>query len=582
MVEELDDLGIRAQPLGHLPLVTAILDDLGVTAVLDELLPKDPRSKVSDSDCVTAMVLNILGGRTALYRMEQWTKKLPVDVLIGPHCEPEDFTDSRLAKTLDHLFSAGTDTLLSSVVKLYLSREDRPKTYSIHQDTTSAKVFGAYENEAPEWSPTPRFGYSKDHRPDLKQIVFGLTLHGSLGLPMVSTMFDGNTSDKYMNGFHIESLAHLLPEEDEVTLVADSKLVDAALLGALLDQGMHFISLVPRTFGARAAAVELLAAEPDDLPELGRTPARKRSHPDTLYRGRSYDLPFMVRRPGSAEAEATQLRFLAIHSDALAAKFEASLPAKLDKERRHIEKRLRALNNKPFSCEKDAQKALDKLLTTGTLHILAGHVEGFDVPGKRPRGRPRVDAPPPEMERRYRLILDDCTQDADAIDKLRRSKSHLVLITDHMDRDSHSDADLLAEYRHQHLVEGTCGFRWLKGPTQLAPIFLKKPARIAGLGLVFILALMVRNYLQFTVRGKLSEEEGTLPYYDRKRSTDTPTAEVIWELFSDLVLLVLTTPGSGPVLRLQGFSKAQRRVLTMLGLDQAVLVGRNKSRAPSG
>jgi len=57
---------------------------------------------------------------------------------------------------------------------------------------------------------------------------------------------------------------------------------------------------------------------------------------------------------------------------------------------------------------------------------------------------------------------------------------------------------------------------------------------------------------------------------------------VIWELFSDLVLLVLTMPGSGPVLRLQGFSKAQRRVLTMLGLDQAVLVGRNKSRAPSG
>lgn len=40
--------------------------------MLDELLLKDPRSKVSDADCVTAMVLNILGGRTAPYRMELW------------------------------------------------------------------------------------------------------------------------------------------------------------------------------------------------------------------------------------------------------------------------------------------------------------------------------------------------------------------------------------------------------------------------------------------------------------------------------------------------------------------------------
>ena len=91
------DLDIHAKPLGHLPLVTALLDDLGVTEVLNEMLPKDPRSHVSDADCVVAMVLNILGGRIALYRMELWTRKLPVDLLIGPHCSPEDFSDARLA-----------------------------------------------------------------------------------------------------------------------------------------------------------------------------------------------------------------------------------------------------------------------------------------------------------------------------------------------------------------------------------------------------------------------------------------------------------------------------------------------------
>lgn len=237
---------VEARPLGHLPLVTALADDLGVTEVLDELLPKDPRSNVSDGDCVLAMIHNILGGRTALYRMELWTQKLPVDVLIGPHCAPEDFNDARLASTLDHLYRAGTDEVLSAIVKRYLERDDRPRSYTLHQDTTSISVYGAYDGEPPDWAPKPLFGFSKDHRPDLKQLVFGLTVHGATGLPLVSTMFDGNASDKYVNAFHIESLVGLLPDEDEVTLVADSKLVDAQLLGSLLDQGMHFISLVPR------------------------------------------------------------------------------------------------------------------------------------------------------------------------------------------------------------------------------------------------------------------------------------------------------------------------------------------------
>ncbi len=68
-----DDLSVDALPLGHLPLVTARVDDLGITQALDELLPKAPRSKGSDADCVVAMARSILGGWTARHRMEPWT-----------------------------------------------------------------------------------------------------------------------------------------------------------------------------------------------------------------------------------------------------------------------------------------------------------------------------------------------------------------------------------------------------------------------------------------------------------------------------------------------------------------------------
>ena len=575
------DLDVQARPLGHLPLITALVDHLGVGDALDELLPIDPRSNVSDADCVTTMILNILSGRVALYRMELWTQKLPVDLLIGPHCTSEDFTDARLARALDHLFEVGTDKVLGRIVQTYLQRPDRPHRYSIHQDGTSVSVYGAYEGEPPAWAPRPVFGFSKDHRPDLKQLVFGLSLHGATGLPLVATMLDGNTSDSYLNAFHIESLAGLLPDEDDVTLVADSKLVDTCTLGTLLEQGMHFVSLVPRTFNVRDEALERLGTDRESLSELGRTPARKRSDPDTVYRGRSFELPFRIRRPGAGEDETVPLRLLAVHSDSLATKFEAGLPHKLEKDRAAIDKAVRAANRKPFSCEQDAQATAQRIAASAHLHRCQLDIVAHEVQGKRPRGRPRNDSPPPPTQTVYQLVLTSCDSDPEAVEALRRSLTHFVLITDHLDATAHSDADILAEYRHQHIVEGHCGFRWLKGPGQVAPVFLERPERIAALGLVLVLALMVRNYLQFTLRAELAIRDETVPYYDRKRVTATPTAEVIWELFSDVVLLVFTLPEGTAHRRLQGMDDDKRRVLDMLGLDESALLGRRR-KPPAG
>ncbi len=75
--------------------------------------------------------------------MEPWTDRLPVDVRIGPHSKPEDASDARLASTMDPLLQAGTDTVLSTIVKRYLCREDRPHRYRLHQDRTSVPWFGA-------------------------------------------------------------------------------------------------------------------------------------------------------------------------------------------------------------------------------------------------------------------------------------------------------------------------------------------------------------------------------------------------------------------------------------------------------
>ncbi len=575
-----DDLQVEAKPLGPLPLAIAIIHELGIVEVLDELLPKDSRSEISDSDCVVAMLVNILGGRIALYRMEGWTRNLPVKRLFGEHCEPKHFSDARLAAALDHIFEAGTDSVLSGVVRRYFARDDRPTAYSVLHDTTSTSVHGVYEGTPPDRAPELRRGFSKDHRPDLKQLVFGLSLHGSTGLPLMATMFDGNTPDKHANTYHIEGLVDLLPEKDEVTMVGDSKLVDAQTVGALVDAGFHFVSLVSRSFAVRGRVLDLLCAE-SELPELGRTAARRKADPDSIYSGRSFRDKLTIQRPAE-EPEEMELRFLGVHSSALAEKVEQQLPEQLLKEEKALRKLVEKAGKQLFSCLHDAEEAADKLEQASKLWTMTVDIEILESPVKRGRGRPKAGEEH-KTETRYRLIVGDLVLNAAAIAAHRRTRSHFVLVTDHLDDETWSDAAILAEYRKQGLIEGHSGFRWLKGPGQISPLLLKKEERIAALGLVLVLALMVRNYVQFTVRTELAERGETIGYYDRKRETAAPTAEVIWDHFVMVQHVVLRLGSDVLKSTIQGLEPDALRILEMLGLTEAQLLSpRSKSGSPSG
>lgn len=152
----LDPLLLEACPIGHLPLIRAVIDDLGVVPVLEERCPKHPLAVVSDADCVVLMILNLLSGRVALHRMNDWLDCTDAEILLGTQRLASAFHDTRLEACLDHIAAAGTDLLLGDVVDRYLQRPDLPKRWCAHQDTTSVSVFGAYD-EADEPVPTLAF-----------------------------------------------------------------------------------------------------------------------------------------------------------------------------------------------------------------------------------------------------------------------------------------------------------------------------------------------------------------------------------------------------------------------------------------
>ena len=524
----------------HLPLVRHAIDELGIPEVIDSVSPPDPRHRVTDGECVKVMILNVLQGRVSLYKMQEWLSLTDAELLLGRDVPVDAFNDDRLGHCLDRLFDNGTEFIFSRVAQQVLCRPEMGTSYSVHNDTTSVKLFGRYEEDPedpwPAEAPRPKQGFSKDHRPDLKQLIFGLCLQGATRIPLGFTVLDGNTPDAKANRFQIESLTQLLPPEHDVTLVADSKFVDATTLGSARDADFHYISLLPRNYHLRRVLVEELRTSPVQLNIVGSYPSKRKGAPDRIYRATSVVRSFPVMDSSTGELRAVDHRFVIIRSTTKEAEFDSTIDKRVAKAEAALNRTLARLAKRDFACEADLRSATEQVMKGARYHRVDARFGTVEVLKKRSRrGRPRKGEPPP-TQTVWRLLDFTVTRDEERIAVERFHAAHFVLITDHVDRTEWSDKRIFETWRSQQSIEGHAGFRWLKGVAEVAPVFLKLPHRIQALALVFMLALMVRNWIEFYMRTRLAETGEKLPNFLGK-PISRPTAENLFYLFRGVTVL---------------------------------------------
>ena len=162
---------------------------------INRIVGVDPRQKVTCGEAVVAMILNALGFvDRPLYLFPEFMATKPVAILIRDGLKAEDFNDDVLGRTLDKLYRAGTEGIFMQIAaNAYGEYSGR----FLHNDTTSMSLQGEYEHEEGDIDAVPiqiTHGYSKDHRPDLKQFVISLVMSDSL--PVFIQALSGNTSDK--------------------------------------------------------------------------------------------------------------------------------------------------------------------------------------------------------------------------------------------------------------------------------------------------------------------------------------------------------------------------------------------------
>jgi transposase len=513
------------------------------------------------------LVLAILDGHHALYKVGRRLEERGMVTLLQPGLTRAALNDHRLGHVLDALFAANLNGVFSAIA-LQALEVYAIATPWLHQDTTTIALYGAYEDDpSTPGAPRPAYGHSKDGRGDLKQVLLSLGVSGDGGLPLRLGLRDGNMSDSVETPVAIEECL-ALGLQGVHGIVADSKAYSRRTLGLCREKGVGLVTLVPRTCAVRQD-LEAWGAQQPALPLLVEKPGRTKDEACRQWHGQSVLRPVEVEySDGRVTQEA--LRFLVVHSSQLAQQHTQTYASAQAKEAKALTDHVQQVHVRWFACEADAAAAIAEYehhepgRCGRRPHPWRYHAVRYRVVAdtrrtrRARRGRPAKTDPPP-LEAGYRLGVD-----VEALANPDEAHGWMVLATT-VPAEVCSDADILQAYQDQNTTVEP-GFRWIKNPAAIAPVWLEKPERIAALAMLTVVGLLVYSIIQRQVRLYLRTHAQQIP--GNKGLTAIPTAAVVLALFAQVALVRLWIDAQ-EVVQLSGVQRHHRLVCDALGLDSS-------------
>jgi transposase len=526
----------RNERLDHLGIVAGVCQELGLASWLDALASQQQRG-VSYGTATVAMILNGLGFvNRQLYLVPQFFENKPVERLLGEGITADMLNDDSLGRTLDWLYKQDVTKVFAGLAHQARQRFALPAT-RLHVDTTSFSVSGDYQASG-EHVIAITYGYSRDHREDLKQWMLALATTHQGDIPLYLQPLSGNSSDKASLVNVIEQLHAQLqqaePEEHPI-YVADSGLYSAENMTRLQEAKIDWASRVPETSQAAKAALQQDASAWQESPD-------KRWQYVAIQQsmGERKERWLVVRTPEGIE-RARQTADKQAH-----------------KQQEHWQQKLWHVSKQAFACQADAQQAWEKSLKglPAWLHVQS-------TPHSHPifegRGRPSRDQVP--SGHRWH-VTSTVSIDEEKLQAHAEQKACFIVASNVCDEQRLSHEELIALYLEQGSVER--GFRFLKDPLFLASsVFVKKPERIVALSLIMVLSLLVYRLAEHRLRTQLEAMQQTIPNQVNK-PTARPTMRWVFQCFEGIELLHIRMGSTTQslVLRLQPL---HQQILSLLG-----------------
>jgi transposase len=246
-----DGMRLEVLQVDAAPIVRHLLDRLDLPGLFERHLPSLPgrQADVPSSTILCVLISNLLLCREPLYAMSSWAATfVPQHLGLLPG-QAELLNDDRCGRAVDHLFRSDRASLFTAIV-LGAIKNYELGLRQFHQDTTTVTLSGEYADQVPA-SDSDRparitRGYNKDHRPDLKQLIYDRTVTADGAVPIRCNILDGNTADDTVHQQNWLALRDLLGHSDFL-YVADSKLCSTDNLKLIADKNGRFLTVMPKT-----------------------------------------------------------------------------------------------------------------------------------------------------------------------------------------------------------------------------------------------------------------------------------------------------------------------------------------------
>lgn len=545
--------------VGGLPIVNHFLQRVQLDGLLREVLKDDKRCKISPAVGALILVRNYLLSRQPLYGVSEWAQQVLPELLQLEREQVSSVNDDRVARSLDQLFDADCPALVLRLTH-HVVKEFDLDLAELHNDSTTVSFFGEYRDAGEgkrvrgKKTPAVTFGHNKDHRPDLKQLLYHLTVSADGTVPVAFGVESGNVTDDQTHRETWDLLCKITGRTDFM-YVADSKLATRENMSYIANRGGRFISVLPRTRKEDGEFRERVIRDEISWREV---------HRKVSDQGYVQDI---ISAASEASLASEGYRLIWFHS---------TRKAELDLARRStaVRKAMQALNAlalkllSPRTRYRDEAKIIGEVERILTQHgvkecfeyqVTPEDQEDFVQDGKgRPGPTTRYRR---EVKKRFRLYF---VAGEKHLAEEARHDGVFPLVTN--DRQL-SDTDVYHAYKRQAYIEKR--FSQLKTQFQLTPVFLKSTQRLVALLTVYYFALLIQALIERELRRAMRKAGlEAIPAYPEDRECKAPSTRRTLELFDNVDRHELTTTTSITIFATE-LSESQRLVLQLLDIPKA-------------
>lgn len=535
----MDKINIHPLKLGALPIIHTFAKKLGLLTAMEMHVPQDSRELIPASQTLYAILCNVILERFPLYKIGEWSAErglFPVDLATR-------LNDDRIGRALHRLFHADRAALLTQVVLKAIQEFDL-NLDRLHNDSTSITLFGQYDIK--HKAVKPKHGHNKDHRPDLRQLIFSLTVCGDGAIPIYFKVWDGNITDDKTHLRNWMSLRNLLGKAD-FTYIADCKLCTKESMEFIDSENGRFITVLPGNRTEDHKFKEWIQTNLPPWVEALRRQGKRKQDPDSVYW--VFDSPFLsvegfrIIWVLSSDKQRIDEHKRKIFIEKTIAAFK-ELQTLQHRNKVKFEKRIHAI----FS-ENKTEKYFHWQITS---QVQSSYKQ-------LKRGRPTKKTAFRKVDKAWYVLSWSHNQEQIRYDA--KCDGLFPLITNTKEPAS----TVLESYKYQPYLEKR--HEQLKSVYDVAPVFLKHPERIEALLFIYFLGMLITSLIEREVRKSMQKAEiVSIPIYPEKRQCKKPTADKILDLFRDVRLQTVMSNSTILGVIADEFSELQHQVLKFIKL----------------